>query len=136
MSPYVTADGVPTHEMVLQDLELHMLAVHSVSTQGSKVKTAPLKCPNIGEGVTEGELISFVPQWDHYKRRTELAGQPTIDELWVVMDSPLERLTETESDGLRKCTTEEELKERINILAVKGQNLLVNRVPFLVLSRI
>ena len=56
-------------------------------------------------------------------------GQPTLDELWVCMQSSLERLAD--SDGAEKCMTEEELKVRIKVLAVRGQNLLVNRISFL-----
>ena len=55
--------------MVLRDMELHILAVHVISAQGSKIKTAPLEHPSIREGVTEGEWICFVSQWEHYKRR-------------------------------------------------------------------
>ena len=70
-------------------------------------------------------------QWECYKRRAEVAGQPTVDELSVYMEILLERLAE--SNGAGKCTTEEELKQRINTLAVKGYNLLVlvNMVHFM-----
>ena len=45
------------------------------------------------------------------------------------MDEPLERAAN--NDGLDNCTTEEDLMKRIKALAVKGQNICVNRVKFL-----
>ena len=55
---YITADVVHTHGLVLWDLELHMLAVHNMSTHGpSKVKTAPLVCTIIKKPLLEQSSV-------------------------------------------------------------------------------
>ena len=68
-------------------------------------------------------------KWARYKRSAMLYGEAVMDQLWACMDEPLEQAAN--NNRLDGCTTEDKLMTRIKALAVKGQNVCINRVKFL-----
>ena len=136
---YSTTAGLPTHEMVMRDLELHIKCVHSeLSVSGSNQgKTAVagkpdrLPRPTVGEGITEADWIHFCDKWARYKRSTLVGAGPDLisDQLWACCDEDLEK--SVYSSGITSNTGEADLLDAMKKLAVRSQNTLVNIVKFL-----
>ena len=136
---YMTTSGLPTHEMIMRDLELHIKCVHSevTSALSSRGNTPPvgkpdrLPRPMVGEGITEADWTHFCDEWARYKRSTlSGAGEELIsDQLWACCDGDLEK--SVYSIGITSKTSEADLLEAMKKLAVRSQNTLVNVVKFL-----
>ena len=84
--PYMTLKGLPTHDTVLKDYELHIevhrLARNSNSnTKSEGVDSRPDRFPRpeISDPATDAEWSYFVESWNTYKRATKLKGQTICD---------------------------------------------------------
>ena len=62
-----------------------------------------------------------------------VSGQDLLDQLWGCLSDPLEKAAI--NYGASLCVEEAELLGRIWKLAVKGQNLMVNRIKFLTMGQ-
>ena len=138
---YVTPQGIPSYELILKDLEMHVRYAHkgvgsSQETYGSSSSKADkLPRPSIGEGVTETDWAHFLDKWNRYKR-SALQGateQFTTDQLWACCEVSLE--TAIYNSGVNSETDEKHLLNAMKKLAVCAQNNLVNVVKFLDLSQ-
>ena len=83
---YSTTTGLPTHEMVMRDLDIHIRCVHSeLSVSGSNQgktavagKSDRLPRPTDGEGITKADWIHFCDKWARYKRSTLVGAGPDL----------------------------------------------------------
>ena len=133
-TPYTTVENLPSHDLVIQDLRIHMdihvaLSRTKVAPSNSAAKVTKLERLTVSHQCTNVEWELFSKQWTRYKRSTEIEGQVLLDQLWVCMDSALEK--SANNNGADNENTEPGLMARIKRLAVKGQNILVNQVVFL-----
>ena len=140
---YVTTTGLPSHELIMRDLEMHIKCAHSEivtsgsdrSRSGQLGKPDRLPRPTLGEGITESDWLHFCDKWSRYKRST-LAGADSeliSDQLWACCEEDLERAVY--NSGVTSKTSETELLEVMKKLAVRSQNTLVNVVKFLNMSQ-
>ena len=80
---YKTAPGIPTHDLLMKDLEFHIRCAHpqllpsgqghNSNNQHAGPKPDRLPRPIVGEGITEADWMHFSDKWNRYKRST-LAG--------------------------------------------------------------
>ena len=114
--PYETPPNVPSYDLVLRTLELHINAAHATkSTSSTPNRTEKPKRPVITCGLSETDWIFFQSKWDRYVRLTKILGQNLLDELWSCMDDELEKLAF--NDGVTG-TDVENLLTRIKSLSV------------------
>ena len=113
---------------------MHMTA-HSLSMTmtATSNKIPKLKAPTLTEECSETDWNQFQIQWDWFKCNTGLAGQDLIDQLWGCLLDSLEKAGI--NDGANSCIEEVKLLKRIKKLAVKGQNLMVNRTMFITMGQ-
>ena len=114
---YETPANIPTYELVIKALEIHVRSAHSeVSNRAqSGVKTEKIKRPTINANMSESDWTFFTHKWDRYSRQSNVSGQQLLDELWACLDPDLERLAF--QDGLQ-ASTAEDLLSKIKTLAV------------------
>ena len=114
---YSTPANIPTYELIIKTLELHVKTVHQIqsSSEPSHTKTEKPKRPVITTGLSESEWSFFTSKWTRYVRQTRVSGQQLLDELWTCMDTELEKLAF--ADNLT-ATDQESLLQRIKSLAV------------------
>ena len=137
---YWTVSGLPNHDLIIKDLELHIRCAHAQLTpasqnqtgqsQASGLKADRLPRPTIGEGISEADWRHFNDKWSRYKR-SALAGasaEQIGDQLWACCEADLER--SVYNTGLDSNSSEEQLLATMKNLAVKAQNTLVNVVKF------
>ena len=123
MSPqceFVTPTGIPTYELMLRTLELHMQAAHSLSVNNgsnisTQVKAERPRRPSVKIGLNESDWAFFQHEWDRYTRQTKLEGQTLIDELWSCMDQELRQLAFNEGSSF---TNVNQLMSTIKCLSV------------------
>ena len=134
---YITTAGIPTYDMLMRDLEMHIRCVHTdVHQQGAAPQAAGpkpdrLPRPTIGEGVTESDWMHFSDKWSRYKRSTLTGASPqhVSDQLWACCDTELE--VSVYNTGVNSDSDEATLLSAMRKLAVRAQNTLVNVVKFL-----
>ena len=137
--PFITTAGIPTYEMMMRDLEMHIKCVHPQLAGGGQVgggqsagpKPDRLPRPTIGEGVTESDWMHFMDKWSRYKRSTLSTANPQhiSDQLWACCDPDLE--ISVYNTGINSESDEATLLAAMRKLAVRAQNTLVNVVKFL-----
>ena len=114
---FVTPQSIPSYELVIKALELHISAAHSTrnitTTQNAKVEKP--KRPSVTSNMSESDWVFFEHKWSRYKRQSGISGQQILDELWACLDQDLERLAF--QDGMNH-TTPDELLAAIKNLAV------------------
>ena len=138
---YLTAVGLPNHDLLIKDLELHVRCAHPQllpvtqnqnPRQGHEHGPKPdrLPRPNVGEGITESDWRHFSDKWSRYKRSTltGASAEHVSDQLWACCDEGLEKAVN--NTGLNSSSTEEQLLGAMKSLAVRAQNNLVNVVKF------
>ena len=138
---YTTPQGIPSYELILKDLEMHVKYAHKGATPaqethgGGNAKADRLPRPSIGEGVTEADWAHFLDKWNRYKRSAlqGVSDQYVTDQLWACCESSLE--TAIYNNGVNSETNETNLLEAMKRLAVRVQNNLVNVVKFLDLTQ-
>ena len=134
---YQTLEGLPTHDAVMKDLELH-LEVHRISkgmsSVNNKTDAVPesrpdrFPRPEIYDPASETEWSYFLESWDTYKRATSLKGQNACDQLWHCPSDPLKK--KLFNSGIRPTNPENVILEGIKKLCVKAHNNLVNIMAF------
>ena len=135
---FTTTIGIPTYEMLMRDLEMHLRCVHPelqpqhvapVHPPGPKPDRLPR--PTVGEGITEADWMHFSDKWNRYKRSTLTGASPQhiSDQLWACCDPELE--TSVYNTGVNSDSDEATLLAAMRKLAVRAQNTLVNVVKFL-----
>ena len=103
-APYVTVENLPSHDLVMQDMRIHMdMHVTLSRTSSSVAKVTKLERPTVSYQCTDVEWELFSKQWIRYKRSTEIQGQVLLDQLWVCMDVTLEK--SANNDGADKENT-------------------------------
>lgn len=139
---YNTRAGIPTHELLMRDLEFHGKHAHpdprGAAQDGGARETAAkpkeLPRPEIGEEASESDWNHFVVKWNRYKRSclTRSTDQHTMDQLWACCSPELERsIYRTGGNEATEATLMESMKK----MSVKRQNTLVNIVTFLGLGQ-
>ena len=136
---FKTASGIPSHELLMKDLEFHIRCAHPQILGGGQhsnshpvgPKPDRLPRPTVGEGITEADWMHFNDKWNRYKRST-LAGasqEHISDQLWACCDEDLEK--SVYNTGVNSDSSEAILLATMKKLAVRAQNTLVNIVKFL-----
>ena len=87
---YVTPPSIPSYELVLKALDLHIKSAHNHSNDNVKVEKP--KRPSLTTNMSESDWTFFIHKWERYKRQTKLSDSQLIDELWACLDNDLERL--------------------------------------------
>ena len=85
-APYITVENLPTHDLVMQDMRIHMdihvtLGRTQVIPSTSAAKVTKLERPTVSYQCTDVEWELFSKQWVRYKRSTEIQGQVLLDQL-------------------------------------------------------
>ena len=129
---YSTPPGIPTYELITQQLALHTQSVHAQPAgpaQANVVKARVDKQsrPESKREMTEHEFAFFTSQWARYKRATAITGQLLIDELWATMGPDLQQLC-FDQGGIDNLDSEALMMERIKSLAVTVQHKAVHTV--------
>ena len=135
---FTTTTGIPTYEMLMRDLEMHLRCVHpelqpaqpgAVHTAGPKPDRLPR--PTIGEGVTEADWMHFNDKWSRYKRSTLACASPQhiSDQLWACCEPDLE--TSVYNTGINSDSDEPTLLAAMRKFDFHAQNTMVNVVKFL-----
>ena len=135
---YTTVDGLPTHELVFKDLELHVKMAHDPQKNSQvivkqesghcDVKPDKFPRPEIADPATDSDWGYFVASWESYKRATNLIGQAVCDQLWHCPSSSLKK--KVYELGIRPTDSEEAILAGIKRLTVKAHNNMVNIVQF------
>ena len=87
---YLTPPSIPSYELVLKALDLHIRSAHNHSNDNVKVEKP--KRPSLTTNMSESDWTFFLHKWDRYKRQTKLSDSQLVDELWACLDNDLERL--------------------------------------------
>ena len=133
---YQTLEGLPTHEAVMKDMELH-LEVHRIlsgmcSTNTKTADTEPrpdrFPRPEISDPASDAEWNYFLESWNTYKRATNIKGQNVCDQLWHCPSESLKK--KLFNSGVRPTNSESDILEGIKKLCVKAHNNLVNVMIF------
>ena len=85
-------EGLPTQELVLKDLELHISMAHTApgaarggsgagQNSGSDFKPDKFPRPEISDPATDTDWQYFLSSWESYKRATKVTGQAASDQL-------------------------------------------------------
>ena len=114
---FSTPSNIPTYELVLKSLELHIQTAHRIPSQSNNVvpKVEKPKRPSITMNMSESDWTFFTHRWERYKRQSQIKESQIADELWACLDSDLERLAF--QDGLESVMSVE-LLPAIKKLAV------------------
>ena len=105
---FATPSSIPSYDLLLKALELHVNTVHNVrtSTQTQQTKVEKPKRPTVTSSMSESDWVFFTHKWDQYMRQSGISGQQILDELWACLDPDPERLafqygmTQTNPDEL------------------------------------
>ena len=89
---YETPGSIPTYELVIKTLELHVTAAHSSNNRASKIMTEKPKRPSIVPNMSESDWVFYEHKWTRYRRQSGISGQQVIDEIWACLDPEMERL--------------------------------------------
>ena len=115
---FTTPASIPSYELVLKSLELHVSAAHITSSTSPRqpvTKVEKPKRPVISCDMSESDWTFFEHKWNRYKRQSGIVGQQIVDEIWACLDVDIERLAF--QDGL--CSTDPTtLLESVRKLAV------------------
>ena len=127
---YKTPEGIPTWDLLTQQLEIHQRSVHPAPVAnagagpgvgggggGLSSKTAKKTRPSISNQMSEESWRFFLDEWSRYKRQTGVKDQELLDELWSCMTDQLRQLAFAEG-GTTNLATELEMTTRIKSLAV------------------
>ena len=113
---YTTPANIPSYELILKALELHVKTAHTKQVSGqANQKTEKPKRPSILTGLSESEWTFFISKWERYVRQTKVEGQQLLDELWNCMDEDLEKLA---FGDYMVATGAQDLLSKIKSLAV------------------
>ena len=138
---HVTPEGIPSFELMYQDLALHTRYGHpdpapaAAQERPHNSKPKDLPRPTVDEGITEADWNHFTEKWSRYKRSC-LANAPDCniqDQLWACCSEQLEK--SVYNSGINASATEVQLLSAMRELAVRKQNILVNVVNFLRLGQ-
>ena len=138
--PFTTEEGIPTHELRIDRLKLHMqshLAPESQprATTGQKVRPTPIPRPELEEDSTEQEWSHWKTKWDRYKRSClqDMDEAQVIDHLWACCSKPLEDAIWRQAG--KEPGSEADLLSNMKKLGVRKRNILLNKVAFLDMSQ-
>ena len=117
---FTTPAAIPSYELVLKSLELHINAAHgnhnaASTTRNFVNKVEKPKRPVITTSMSESDWSFFHNKWLRYQRQANLQDQQVTDELWACLDDDMERLAF--QDGLNTLNSDE-LLSSIKRLAV------------------
>ena len=116
---FVTPPSVPSYELVIKTLELHINAAHgsrsNPGTNPMQSKVEKPKRPTVSANMSESDWVFFEHKWKRYQRQSGISGQQLIDELWACLDQDLERLAF--QDGMSH-TNHDDLLAAVKALAV------------------
>ena len=107
---FSTPQAIPSYELVLKALELHIAAAHG-RPQGNghqqSTKVEKPKRPSVSPNMSESDWVFFTHKWSRYQRQSGITGQQIIDELWGCLDPELERLAF--QDGVNHTNQEDKV---------------------------
>ena len=90
---YETPANIPSYELVLKALDIHVQSAHSkLNETPSNGKAEKLKRPTVNSNMSESDWTFYIHKWDRYKRQASLSGQNLLDEMWACLNSEIERL--------------------------------------------
>ena len=92
---FITPASIPSYELVLKSLELHVSAAHiqsSTSPRQPVTKVEKPKRPVISCDMSESDWTFFEHKWSIYKRQSGIVGQQIVDEIWACLDADIDRL--------------------------------------------
>ena len=89
----------------------------SQSNSSTAQKLPPIPRPEIRQDVSEEDWSTFLAEWDHFKRCTEIPDTRASDHLYQCCEMSLRRLLVREDPGI-VSKTEDEVKGAIKRLAV------------------
>ena len=89
---YSTPGNIPSFELILKALELHVRTAHSEYSGKASNKVEKLKRPIITVNMSESDWTFYEHKWTRYRRQAALTGQNLLDELWACLDGEIERL--------------------------------------------
>ena len=129
-----TPEGLPSFELIYNDLNLHTKYVHADPPEATKQvlpKPKELPRPELDEGITESDWQHFKEKWDRYKRSCLTTATQTVtqDQLRACCSDQLEK--SLYNSGLNAAATEDDLLKSMKELSVRKLNILVNIVQFL-----
>lgn len=117
---FLTAENIPSWELLLKALEIHQKTAHPVNTApggGNTAKVDKKIRPSITPQMSEESWRFFSDEWGRYKRQTGVSGQQLLDELWSCMTEELRQLAFAEG-GSDTLLTEDTMTARIKKLSV------------------
>ena len=122
-----------TPEVLTRLIDLHARTAHPVAappTSQASAKAEKVKRPTISAAGTSEEWAYFVLRWSDYKAATHLAGTDVVYQLLECCDDALRRdLTRT--FGALTCLDEPVVLDKIKVLAVRQENVMVARYQLL-----
>ena len=131
---YVTRQGLPTHQLISDDLHLHSSVCSARQrTEAASSRSGPrpqrLDRPEIGEEASEEDWRRFVTAWKRYKTSCQLSGEEASTQLYYCCTTDLQKILD--GVGVESNCSEEELMKKIKEVAARKQNVLLNTVQFL-----
>ena len=86
-------------------------------SSSSKQKLPPIQRPEIRQDVSDEDWATFLAEWDHFKRCTEISDNLIADQVYLCCEKSLARLLIREDPGI-VLKGEDDLKTAIKRLAV------------------
>ena len=134
---FSTEEGIPSHELRIQRLKLHVQMAHTIPSQqaapvaSQKQRPAMIPRPELPEDATEQEWGHWKIKWERYKRSCLQGVDKTsiVDHLWACCTNELESAILKQAG--KNPDTEDELLKLMEKLGVRKRNVLLNKVTFL-----
>ena len=122
---FVTEDV--NDELATIMFKLHADGIHS-ATQNKPAKAENVKRPSVSIGGTTEEWQYFLTRWSDYKTATKITGVDLVIQLLECCDEDLRKDLTRSVGGSLTNHAEEDVLERIKVLAVRQENIMVARV--------
>ena len=124
---YVTPDDATT-DLAITLLKIHATEHDSTSTP-TTTKTEKIRRPTVSTGGTSEEWAYFLSRWNDYKMATGISGSVAVIQLLECCDEALRKdLTRANGGTTLTGKSETDVTEAIHKLAVRNENLMVDRV--------
>ena len=131
---YVSRQGIPTHQLINEDLAMHLrfcTAVTNPATGQNKsgARAQRLDRPEIGEEASDEDWRRFLAAWERYKVSCQLTGEEASIQLYHCCTAELQKTLD--GLGIETNCSEGNLTAKIKEAAVRKQNILINTMQFL-----
>ena len=122
---YITDDV--TDELATVLFKLHADGTHRAPQQ-RPVKAESVKRPTVALSGTSEEWAYFSTRWNEYKTATKISGTDIIIQLLECCEEDLRKDLTRAADGIMTEMSEDEVLNKIKILAVRQENIAVARM--------